>query len=434
MRQEAIIRTAGAVVERRAYGLPFYLTLIYLALEYGRPQASIPVLELLHLPAVITILLAFALIGSGKLRLDNAQTKLFMALLVLMAAHVPFDVNNYWAFETTREMAITFVAYLAILTFIDSFEKFQAMITAWIAIHVYLAITGIIKGGVGIGGFLGDENDFALALNMIIPFGIFLAMEAKEKSKRILFFVITGIFVVCNVLTLSRGGFVGLVAVGLYCWIKSPRKIQSGLLVVLLILTMTLFASQRYWERIQSIQKESQEGSTGSGQERIYSWTAAWEMFLDYPVFGVGPGNFNWNFETYEPQKGFGGKLHGGRAAHSLYFTLLSELGIAGVIIYFLMLKANWKDRKELIRLGINNKEPIFKKAHYLTLALSGSLVGFLVSGTFISVLYYPSFWILIAFSLALRKVVNKRLTEISGSRVESTAEKLGPLKFQERF
>jgi hypothetical protein len=40
----------------------------------------------------------------------------------------------------------------------------------------------------------------------------------------------------------------------------------------------------------------------------------------------------------------------------------------------------------------------------HLSLAMEASLIGYLVSGIFISVFYYPSFWILSAFVVALRK------------------------------
>jgi hypothetical protein len=39
-------------------------------------------------------------------------------------------------------------------------------------------------------------------------------------------------------------------------------------------------------------------------------------------------------------------------------------------------------------------------------LALEGSIIGFLVSSIFISTLYYPVFWLLAGFVLALRKAV----------------------------
>jgi hypothetical protein len=49
-----------------------------------------------------------------------------------------------------------------------------------------------------------------------------------------------------------------------------------------------------------------------------------------------------------------------------------------------------------------------YEKVMYLNLAISASVIAYLVTGTFISVLYYPSLWLLIAFGIALRNVVVK--------------------------
>ncbi len=403
------------------YGLPFYLTLLYLLLEYGRPQETIPPLAVVHLPGTIIFLLSITLIHFGRVLSFEFQEKLFLALLIWMAVHVPFAVNNYWAYMTTRMMLVTFVAYLSIVHFVDSFSKFQTMMMAWLGIHIYLAVTGLMKGGRGLGGYFGDENDFALTLNMVIPYSFFLALEARTVPRRVLLLIVTGIFVVCNTVTGSRGGFIGLLAVGLYCWLRAPRKILSAVAVALLVLSVVQFAPKTYWSRIQTITEESADPDN-SKDERIYSWKAAWYMFLDHPIVGVGSGNFPWNFELYEPPGGHAGKLHGGRAAHSLYFTLMPELGIPGIIIFVLILVQYVKARNHILRtakaekflqvgkpgqIGIGKKTmpEALRKAYYVTLAIDGSLVGYLVSGTFISVLYYPHFWILLAFMAALKKV-----------------------------
>ena len=46
-------------------------------------------------------------------------------------------------------------------------------------------------------------------------------------------------------------------------------------------------------------------------------------------------------------------------------------------------------------------------KLKYITFAVSGALMGYLVTGVFLSVLYYPHFWIICALPLALRNIVN---------------------------
>src|SRR5438445_4191641 len=139
----------------------FYLTIAYLLLEFGRPQDLVPALGSLHLPGLVSALLVLALILSGRVELSDRQTRLFALLLLLMALHVPLARNNYSAFYTARVMLMTFVAYLAIATAIDTLRKFRTFVTLWLGVHLLLALHGIAKQGLGVGGFLGDENDFA---------------------------------------------------------------------------------------------------------------------------------------------------------------------------------------------------------------------------------------------------------------------------------
>ncbi len=414
------------------YGLPFYLTLTYLALEYGRPQHTFPWIAGLHLPGISIGLLALMLMRSGKFNLGGKAGRLLIGFLILMSFHIPFALNNYWAYQTTLGMAITFIGYFAVLGFVDSFKKYEIMIMTWIVLHIYLGINSFFKGGRGIGGFLGDENDFALALNMVIPFTFFLAMEAKRSGKRLLYITITGLFLICVVATFSRGGFLGLLAVGLYCGMKSRRKALSIVVVFLLASTLFYFSSQDYWQRMETIKTEALFSGRGTGQERIYTWQAAWRMFLDHPILGVGPGNFEWNFEKYEPSGGLYGRLHGGRAAHSLYFTLLPELGITGVFLFLFILSEIWKSRKDIMKTVKSQKVQIranlltregkgtqknyledADKIYYLSLAIEGSLVGYFVSGAFLSVLYYPNFWLLLGFGMALRNIAHSRNREV---------------------
>ncbi len=395
----------------RGAGLPFYLVLVYLGLEFARPQESIPGLGAIHLPGVVITLLAIALVMSGRLQLADKQTKLFICLLALMTFHVPIAMNNYKAFETTRIMLITFVAYLGIITFADSFERYKRVINIWIGIHVYLAIAGIIKGGRGIGGFLGDENDFCLVLNMIIPFTFFMALAETSKFKKSVYMGLTALFVFTIMLTFSRGGFVGLVAVGIYCLFRTPKKAVSAVVVALLVAFMYQYAPDRYGQRIKSIQEEGTE--SGTGEDRVYMWKIGWNMFLDNPIVGVGPGNFPVQFRKYEIASGFEEGLHGRsrtwRAAHSLYLTLLPELGIIGTMIFAGMLYSIYKDLRFMRKLGLREysggDHDGINKIVSLSLAMAGSLIGFLVSGAFISVLYYPSFWVLMGFVVALKKV-----------------------------
>jgi hypothetical protein len=52
------------------------------------------------------------------------------------------------------------------------------------------------------------------------------------------------------------------------------------------------------------------------------------------------------------------------------------------------------------------------RKAYFIALAINGSLIGYLISGAFISVLYYPHFWLLTAITCTLKNIVDQRVKE----------------------
>ncbi len=395
--------TDGRVVRARQSAAPFYAVAVYLILEFARPQSTLPGLEPLHLPRLVGLVIVFFLFATRqRFRFSDLQTKWFIAWLVFMVPHIPLATNNYWAFHTARAMLISFVAYLGIITFVDSRQRYRKLIDIWLGIHVYLAVMGLLNKGRGIGGFIGDENDFCLVLNMVLPIAFFTAMAETRRLRKIVYFGLTFLFIATIMATLSRGGFVGLCAVGAYCWLRSPNKMVSLVCVGLLMVFMFYARSDEYWKEVQSIQDEGP--NKGTGGARLHLWGVAWDMFLDHPIWGVGQGNFPWRIGEYEVGEGYGGRSHAGRVVHSLYFTLFSELGLIGVVIFLAMLFLTWKDIWRTSALFRHEKG----LALYGSRGLEGSLVGYLASGAFISVLYYPCFWVLMGFAVALKHAVKE--------------------------
>ena len=107
----------------------------------------------------------------------------------------------------------------------------------------------------------------------------------------------------------------------------------------------------------------------------------------------------------------FYGRSVAGRVAHSIYFTLLPELGLIGLFIFSGIVYYNFKDLKKIKSLkdnkkSVNKSNNIEDKYYFMAVALEGSLISYLVSGIFISILYYPNFWIIMGFILSLRNIV----------------------------
>ena len=403
-------KDASETGAKRGFG--FYLVLISLLVEFGRPQDIIPGIKVIPFPSIIDLLIGISVVVSGKLNTANKQTKLYIALLVLMVGHVPFATNNYWAAMVLKDMILYFCFFLGIVCFVDSLDKMRTLVNAWLIVHLMLAVLGIMSGGKGVGGWMGDENDFCMEMNVAVPFAYFMFLGAQQKAGKVLYLSSLCIFILTAMVTLSRGGFIGLAAVGFYCWLKSAKKGRAVVLVGIAVIFMLIFAPEKYWDEIRST-TDDKTMTVGTGAERLYTWGIGWDMFLGNPIFGVGQGNFPWNFEEYQGGDRFNTRSLAGRAAHSMYFTLIPELGFIGAMCFFLMAWNNYttvtklKSFAKSFRIA-NPKSHISTEERDIAFgvsvgsALEAAMIGYLVSSVFISTLYYPTFWVITAFIVAL--------------------------------
>jgi len=398
--------------------VPFYLVLLYIFLEFGRPQHLVPFIGKLHLPAFTVVMIGVFLIISHKFTLKVKQTLFFVLLMLEMMLHGPFAVNNYWAFQMFYVMSVTFIGYCGIIAFVDTPEKFDKLLFYYLITFVFLSFVGIKNRGVGIGGFFGDENDFCMALNMVLPFSIFSMFMDKDKKQKFYYILITCLYLFVIVLTKSRGGFVGLVAVIGYSILRSNKKALLTVLIGVFGIFIVAVAPPGYWQEMGTISDEASKKSeyleeqSGTGAQRLYSWNLGWHMFLENPIVGIGQGNYPWHVKDQEERLKLQWKERslGGRAAHSLYFTLLPELGIVGVTIFVFMLVYTWKDLNWLKDKSHKNKKLLTaedKNIYYTVLAMEASIIGYLTSSVFISTLYYPNLWLMIGFVVAFKNIIN---------------------------
>jgi len=393
------IRDPHDVQESTSTSFGFALVILFLVLEYGRPQDKFEVIGALRPTLILASLMVVAWFRSGKFHMAAGPQMFHMILMLfLLAFHIPFSSNNFRAYTVTEGFLLLLPLSISIVLFVDRFEMLRIFMKWWNFLAIYVAVNGILGLGIAGSAFLNDENDFSLLMNMMLPFALCLFIYERQRMSKLIYLITSFLCVVSIVISNSRGGFVGLIAVLTVMWLASPRKILSLVLVGILALGIYVAADQKYWDRISTIEKTDE----GTAKERLDSWQAGWEMFKDNPL-GVGPGNFAVRFPEYQsdtmPRNMYG------RQAHSLWFTLLPELGIPGVLLYLSLLRLNLRDLWYLRRLSKENDT--FRFASSMSLAFMASLAGYFASGTFLSVLYYPHYWYLTAMIVATRKIVD---------------------------
>jgi O-antigen ligase len=404
----------------------FYLVLASLLFEFGRPQELIPGVKLIPFATGLDAILLLSVVATGKLDLSKLQTKLWIPLFVVLAIHVPTATNNFWALMVFKDMLLLFGLYLGIVVYVNSLEKMLRLMKVWLGLHTFLAVIGIANRGNGIGGWMGDENDFCMVMDMIVPFAYFFLFSASGGAARIRYLAQLGIFILAAMATLSRGGFIGLASVGAYGWYRSPKKGKALVVLVIAGLFMALLAPETYWDEIASSTSAETMGADGTGGARLYTWGIGMKMFLHNPIIGVGQSNFQWAFSEYEAGETFNERSFAGRMAHSAWVTLISELGLAGIVIIGGMLWQSYIDLK-LVRMKYAPVKSPLKHGQamqvgedvrmYLARAMEGSLIGYIISSVFISTLWYPSMWVMFAFVVALRNISE---TQSEGGSLEA--------------
>lgn len=405
----------------RCWTAPFVIICLFTLFEFTALQISLPFLQPLRPLLVLTISLAIILVLRflfHGMDLKDHRIKLVLLFWMLMGLHIPFAYNNFTAYSLTLTMFPYVVLFLGIVTFTNSTKQLALLIHLWLFFHVYQALHGITYAGTGAGGYFDDENDLGVTLCMALPLAYFLFLGSR-RFKRILYATCLAILMLGLVATFSRGGFVGLLATSVYSLWKSPKRFAALTTIAIIALLLLTLAPAAYWERMATIQTGTAQGTA---EHRAYLWNAAWRMFLDNPLWGVGPGSFRFAVVVYEPPGGFHGQYQGLRALHSTHFMILSELAIPGLIIFASIIHRHFRSIRDIsrhvagsarIRATSRHPERALPPIHAnflqsAAIGLGGGLVGFLAAGAFVSVLYYPQFWTLTGIMVAVHQIWNK--------------------------
>lgn len=98
-----------------------------------------------------------------------------------------------------------------------SFEVIKNYATGNLAVENYRAMAEIK-------GMFGNPNAQAMHFVSVTPIAIVLAFAARNFLSRLFYAALTILFIVGNMFTFSRGGFLGLIVVGLFLAWKIGRE------------------------------------------------------------------------------------------------------------------------------------------------------------------------------------------------------------------
>ena len=263
---------------------------------------------------------------------------------------------------------------------------------------------GQVKGPEG--SFLDGNTFVGLAMNMVLPLILYLARGADRKWVKRGLYALFGMTIISIIFTTSRGAYLGLGAI-LPLMFLGARKKWLALFVVVPALIGAQFLPDRIFERAETIEKYEQDGSAN---QRLQSWTVAWNLAKDHPFTGAGfefeyaPNDQRWL--DYGSRQ-YDWAISHSSAAHSIYFQVLGQHGFVAFVLFVALLLGTLR-RLQGIRRMASDREGWQWAASYAT-ALQIGLVAYMVSGAFLSSAYFDLLYLYVAMAAILARELEWR-------------------------
>jgi putative inorganic carbon (hco3(-)) transporter len=329
---------------------------------------------------------AAAVVGLTKLTL-------YLLLFVMMARILRSPRLRSWLITI----------YLHVATFVSIYGMRQWFFGAT-ALATWVDPESPLSKTTRVYSYLGNPNLLAGYLVPAIALSIAAVFAWRGWLPKALALLMTILNSSCLILTFSRGGWIGLIALFFalavllaYWWsIYLPSFWRTWLLPALLggligilILGMLFVAPLR--DRVSSMFVGRQDSSNNF---RINVWTAVTKMIRDRPILGIGPGNsaFNKVYPIYQVSP-----RYTALSAYSLLLEICVETGVLGASCFLWLLLVTFNQGAiQLQRL----RDASSSEGFWLMAAIA-AILGMLAHGLFDTVWYRPEvntlWWLMVA-------------------------------------
>jgi putative inorganic carbon (HCO3(-)) transporter len=394
---------------------------LFTLLLYVRPNEVFPSLfgdfPLIKIVAIFALLSYFL----GKHARGEALTiwpiELRMVLLIwgLGALLMPLAASpgDSWKLLTDIYLKVVCIFFL-LINLLDARARLRSVMKLVVVWGTVLASDAIYSFASGrftnnerriqglVSGIFGNPNDLAIALNLLLPLSVALALN-NRGWKRFFYAACAALLGMGVIATFSRGGFLGLLAcTAVLLWrIGRSKRAATAIGAVLVAGSFLMFMPTDYGDRISTILASDQD-KTGSSQERRELLKRAASLAVTHPVIGVGIGNFH----IYSIKE---------KLAHNAYLEIAAELGLAGLLAYLALilapLRSMWRvEREALTALHADNAADAaararLRESYYLSIALQAALAAYIVCTLFGSVQYQWFLYYIAAYAIAVRRI-----------------------------
>jgi O-antigen ligase len=398
---------------RNGHSLTYAGLFLFSIMVLFRPYELVPGLEFLSSTAVyfaiatLAIFIPSQLATEGNLSNFSTEVKAILAMTVIALFTIPIAKDPVLAWDKFNDPYIkAVVIFIVLVNVVRTRRRLMGMMWLSFGIGIYLSYAALdlylngkftvedYRVAVDVGGMFGNPNEMAMHFVMMTPLVIVLGIAARGKVLRWTYFGMAVMFVAANMVTYSRGGFLGLLGCSIVLAWKLGRKYRLNVTLASIVVgsIAIVAAPGNYGLRMLSIFVPGLDAVGSSDQRRELLQRSL--LVTARNPWGIGIGNFPIvgvrNLQT-----------------HNAFTQVSSELGILGLIAYLVFMISPYRKLSAIERTLFDQNE--LNWFYYLSIGLQASIIGYMVSSFFASVAYNWFIYYLIAYAVAFRRIYSIR-------------------------
>jgi len=368
---------AGLAVSLPTEPLMFGVLLMFLAKvlfehKYDKKIASHPVSYVIYLGLFWMFLTSFTS------ELPVVSFKHFLSRLWFV---VPFYFVTAIMFKETKNIHRFLWLYMTALMFIIFYT---------VTIHAKYGFDEDAGHWV-MSPFYNDHTAYGAALAIFFPIIIaFIFYPGFSLWKRLFALFLFAVYTVGIILSYSRAAWISVIfAFAVFIVVMLKIKFRWLLLGTIIFIGLFVSFQQQILDALEKNKQDSSENfvehvrsitnisSDASNLERINRWQSAIRLFNDRPLFGWGPGTYQFVYAPYQRSKEktiISTNLGDKGNAHSEYLGPLSEEGLPGMLMVFLLVGF-------IIYTGLMVYKKGNREVKFLSLAATLGLITYYVHG-----------------------------------------------------
>ncbi|HEX6473999.1 MAG TPA: O-antigen ligase family protein, partial [Candidatus Limnocylindria bacterium] len=230
-------------------------------------------------------------------------------------------------------------------------------------------------------GPVGEKNRYAQVLLVLVPLAIGRMKDAKGRRRKLLAAGVTASILAAAAMQFIR-------------W-RTLLATAAGLLAIAILLSPTFVGRVISIGNAAELFSDGGDEAEGAIVGRATSNLAAFNVLMDHPLLGVGPGLYGPYYSVdYANRLGLR-HFDEPRRAHNLFLEVGAETGLLGLAAFIATILATviplWRVRRRWRH----------RNAEYANLAtaLLLSLLGYFTAGLFLHLAYERYLWIIVALA-----------------------------------